>query len=379
LARASDQIRPSDVTLWGVVALVTAGIALLSANLSALLPDSIFAALHASRLTGATVNQMHAELTSLEQSQGEALSAGTQLKNRFENVEHDTIWLQQRIAALEVSIPKLTEAINIKALAPAPDASIITGSIGAPSPGFVKARPADPVPATATSERAADVRPMTAGVGATASVAPFATGMPTPRQPAIAAPAIAAPAPAATPVPGASDGLGATAQPMPAAIARPILAPTVGSRENVIAEGEIAPNPMTPASLRTVQAPAATAATTTTVATADPPPGVGNVTAIGIAIGPAVQPPAALQAWQGIAARVGIMLVGTSPLLSDDPAGTNGKVLVAGPLPSIAAATQLCANITKAGLKCMPMPYVGAALTGSTGGAPKAAYGGVGR
>jgi hypothetical protein len=107
--------------------------------------------------------------------------------------------------------------------------------------------------------------------------------------------------------------------------------------------------------------PGAIASASATRAPASP----ANVRAIGIAVGPAVQPATALSAWEGLAAKIGVMLVGTSPLLADDPAGSAGKVLVAGPIASIAVATKLCANINEAGLTCTPMPYVGTELNAS--------------
>ncbi len=100
----------------------------------------------------------------------------------------------------------------------------------------------------------------------------------------------------------------------------------------------------------------------------EPPSATGNVAAIGVAdLARPVQPTGALVAWQALAAKVGILLVGTSPLLADDPAGSTGKVLVAGPLASIASATALCGNIARAGVTCMPMPYVGMAVTAAPG------------
>jgi hypothetical protein len=86
-----------------------------------------------------------------------------------------------------------------------------------------------------------------------------------------------------------------------------------------------------------------------------------DVKAIGIAIGNPVTADSALANWQQIAGNVGVLLVGTSPLLADDPSGA-GKVLVAGPLPGIAAATALCNKIEAAAISCMPMPYVGTEL-----------------
>jgi hypothetical protein len=103
-----------------------------------------------------------------------------------------------------------------------------------------------------------------------------------------------------------------------------------------------------------------------TASTAPAPAATPDVRAIGVAIGPPVTPGAALAAWEGLASKVGVMLVGMSPLLADDPGGSGGKVLVAGPIGSITIATTLCADIDRAGLACTPMPYVGAELGAGT-------------
>ncbi|HTJ59349.1 MAG TPA: hypothetical protein VL418_17580 [Devosiaceae bacterium] len=87
-----------------------------------------------------------------------------------------------------------------------------------------------------------------------------------------------------------------------------------------------------------------------------------NARQIGIAVGAPVEPGSALGAWQDLASKIGVMLVGTSPLLADDPGGSGGKVLVAGPIPDISKAAELCAKVDATGVGCTPMPYVGTDL-----------------
>ena len=57
MAKASEQFRQSDVTTWGIVALVLSGIAVMGANVSALMPRDVLAGLHKTRLEGASVDQ----------------------------------------------------------------------------------------------------------------------------------------------------------------------------------------------------------------------------------------------------------------------------------------------------------------------------------
>ena len=51
------------MTFWGVFALVMWTAAVIGANLSALIPDGLLGALHASRLEGGTLTQPLAEST----------------------------------------------------------------------------------------------------------------------------------------------------------------------------------------------------------------------------------------------------------------------------------------------------------------------------
>ncbi|MDR3472665.1 MAG: hypothetical protein P4M09_13425 [Devosia sp.] len=342
MARARDQFRQSDVSFWGIVALASGSVALLAANISALVPDNIFAALHATRLGGVTVNEMHTELSSIEDEQARLRAANGGIDARLQLSERDATKVGQRVAALEVSVPKLTEALNTHATLGL-DSSLVTGAIGTPAQGFSKpAEASDSGPevkvtqtpllpamnqaawGSATGSAAAALQPMPAGLSSGAAMPAAGNGATQWAGDAIAALAVR---PAATP------------------------------RPDVIAEGaipEAAATGQTPASSDIGPKPLAVAST--------PPQGQPNVKAIGIAIGTPVQPEGALAAWQGLAAKVGILLVGTSPLLAQDPAGSGGKVLVAGPITDVATAARLCGNIARAGITCTPMPYVGAPL-----------------
>ncbi|MDN5850681.1 MAG: hypothetical protein L0H63_13765, partial [Nitrococcus sp.] len=63
MANASEQFRQSDVTRWAIVALVCAGLAVLAANVSALLPRSVLDGLHLTRLEGASVENLRSLVT----------------------------------------------------------------------------------------------------------------------------------------------------------------------------------------------------------------------------------------------------------------------------------------------------------------------------
>jgi len=107
--KAADQFRSSDVTKWGIAALVVWGVAVLSANLSGLVPSGVFAAMHASRVEGATMSQLRAQVAALQDESARMKSESTSLLQRFNMNEDSTTSITKRVGALEVSIPKLVE------------------------------------------------------------------------------------------------------------------------------------------------------------------------------------------------------------------------------------------------------------------------------
>ncbi len=62
--------------------------------------------------------------------------------------------------------------------------------------------------------------------------------------------------------------------------------------------------------------------------------------------------------WQELLAQVGTMLVGLSPVLADQD-GTDGKIIIAGPMVDRASAIELCARLDRAGVPCEPTAYAG--------------------
>lgn len=127
MAKAADQIRASDVTLWGIVALTCWGVAVLSANLSGLIPTNVLSALHASRLEGGTVNQLRSQVTELEIEAQRMRQENKQLLQRFTLAEQARGEVTRRVGALEVTVPML---LDQSSNSPVLDRSM-TGSIGA--------------------------------------------------------------------------------------------------------------------------------------------------------------------------------------------------------------------------------------------------------
>jgi len=107
--KAADQFRSADVTKWGITALVVWGIAVLSANLTGLVPQGVFAAMHASRVEGATLNQLRTQVAALQDESARAKRESSELLARFNMNADTTTSVTKRVGALEVSIPKLVE------------------------------------------------------------------------------------------------------------------------------------------------------------------------------------------------------------------------------------------------------------------------------
>lgn len=130
MAKAVNHFRAADVTLWGVTALSIWAVAILGANLSGLIPSSVYGALHASRLEGSTINQLRAQLSSLEEDTTKLQRDALTLTQRFNMGEEAAGAVTKRVGALEVSVPKLIERAQAAKTSAAID-PMPTGSIGA--------------------------------------------------------------------------------------------------------------------------------------------------------------------------------------------------------------------------------------------------------
>jgi hypothetical protein len=127
LAKASEQFRQSDVTTWGIVALVLSGIAVMGANVSALMPQGVLAGLHKTRIEGASLEQLRTQVSDLREEQIRLRRENGVLTARFALDEQRGNEITRRVGALEVSLPVLLESLpdgtNI-------DRSNLTAAIG---------------------------------------------------------------------------------------------------------------------------------------------------------------------------------------------------------------------------------------------------------
>lgn len=134
MAKASEQFRQSDVTTWGIVALVLAAVAVMGANVSALTPQTLLAGLHKTRIEGASVDQLRSQVVELRMEMQNLQRDNGVLTARFNLGEQQSSAVVRRVGALEVTLPNLLElspgGIGI-------DRSNLTSAIGGvPSTAF---------------------------------------------------------------------------------------------------------------------------------------------------------------------------------------------------------------------------------------------------
>ena len=125
MARAADQFRSSDVTLWGLVALGCWGLAMVLGGVGMLLPQNVLAGLHASRLEGADLHQLREQVAQLTTATAERRREAAQLARRIELQQQAQAEVTTRVGALEVTVPALTERVpQATAVDRSPTASI---------------------------------------------------------------------------------------------------------------------------------------------------------------------------------------------------------------------------------------------------------------
>ncbi|MEO6012403.1 MAG: hypothetical protein ABIQ30_02310 [Devosia sp.] len=112
MAKPVDHFRASDITFWGMFALVVWAVALLGANLSGLIPDGVLGGLHASRLQGANLNQLRGQVVALESETSRLKQENTVLLQRFVLNEQAGTDVTRRLGALELTLPRILETLN---------------------------------------------------------------------------------------------------------------------------------------------------------------------------------------------------------------------------------------------------------------------------
>lgn len=103
------------------------GIAVMGANVSAMIPSGILGGLHKTRIEGASLEQLRLQVAELREQAIEIKRDNGVLAARFALEEQQGNEVVQRVGALEVSLPKLLEALPNTAEI---DRSAFTASIG---------------------------------------------------------------------------------------------------------------------------------------------------------------------------------------------------------------------------------------------------------
>ncbi len=306
-ARNADRENPeqADLTFWGTSALVAMGIAVMSGSVAPLIPEGFLGGLQANRLQGGTLNQLRAQIEKLEREQDVLLRRANEMRARFSLSERDRNAVSQRVGALETSIPMLLEVVP-------PGAEIdrfsITASIGT------------------GEEEEFDAE------GGSVAVS---------RKPMFGAP-----------VP-----LGELMQPVPP----PLF--TSGSdaeqtRDGMQQNGEVANRQDDPEATEEYTQNTATAGTTAGIPVIATQPSDASIsqTTFAIAIGQTVTIENADVLWQDISSKVGALLIGLEPAISDPLQNENFR-LVAGPIRNYSQAEMLCSRIERVGIDCLPVQY----------------------
>lgn len=126
LTKAGDQFRQSDVTFWGFAALACGVVAVLSANVSALIPEGTFLSLHLSRLEGGSITELRQKVAELSVDAARLRQDARQTQSQIKLTENTSGEIARRVGALEVTLPALVEAMPGAASL---DHSILTSSI----------------------------------------------------------------------------------------------------------------------------------------------------------------------------------------------------------------------------------------------------------
>ena len=319
------QTQQSDLTFWAVVALVTCGVAVLSTLSGAFIPVSVFGSLHTSRLEGGTLNQLRAQVEQLRGEQAEILNVTSQLRSQFSLSERNRNEVSQRVGALETSIPLLLEVVP-------PGAEIdplsITASVNedngtsydveggsvsiSQSPLFDSANGAGPDGGLLSQQPVPDVLDNLLATTTQPDVAPEAMMENQDMETATG--------PMDTPL---TDMIDAAAQ------------DTSQMSASGLGEVEISLSSRT-----------------------NTPQGSATLsqTQFGIAVGAGVAQADADAQWQDISNKIGTLLIGLEPAISD-PLQNGSYRIVLGPITNYSEAEMLCTRITQVGIECLPIQY----------------------
>ena len=296
----------ADLTFWGISAFIAVGVAVASSSISTFIPDGVFGGLHANRLQGGTLNQLRAQVEQLKSEQNILLRRANEMRAQFSLSERDRNAVNQRVGALEASIPMLLEIVPERMDI---DRLSITASIGvAKNEEFI-------------------------AEGGSVEIS-------------------------RTPMFGASVPLGELMQPVPPPLSPP--------NDETAINGDKPPSPETTSPNNAGGAQQIENEDMATNQAVSNLPIVNtkwsetsvSQTLFGIAVGETVAIENADALWQEISKNIGALLIGLQPAVSD-PLQNNNFRLVLGPINNYSEAETLCSRIERVGINCLPVQYDG--------------------
>ena len=130
LARPTTQFQAKDATFWGFLALVVWAVAIVSANVSAAIPERWLSALHSSRLDNGNFSQLRNQVADLTGQAAQLKQDNALLLQRLRLSDQTSSDITRRVGALEVTMPKLLDAVNNPDGTGDIDRSAVTASTG---------------------------------------------------------------------------------------------------------------------------------------------------------------------------------------------------------------------------------------------------------
>jgi len=307
----------ADLTFWGVSALIAVGIAVISSSVSTFIPDGFLGGLHTNRVQGGTFNQLQSQIAQLKIEQNILLQRANEMRAQFSLSERDRSAVNQRVGALETSIPMLLEIVPERMDI---DRLSITASIG-------------------TGEDEEFI-----AEGGSVEIS-------------------------RTPLFGASVPLGELMQPVPPPLTGPVedipsdgavpLETTQFDTGQITQSGDGMPASQMPASQMQDQAQEANmdqAIAGLPIVNTEWSEVNISQTMFAIAVGETVSLENADALWQEVSQNIGALLIGLTPAISDPFQNENFR-LVLGPISNYSEAETLCRRIDRVGISCLPVQY----------------------
>jgi len=111
MAQFTDNIKHSDVSLWGVIVLICGAIAILSANLPSLISQNLSTSLHSTRYDGTSLNNLRSQVAQLQSDAMRMQNEYNRMTTMLKLAEQRRGEVTRRVGAMESSLPLLLEAI----------------------------------------------------------------------------------------------------------------------------------------------------------------------------------------------------------------------------------------------------------------------------